>query len=98
MPAATAATSPSSRFAETELATLADVRRIALSLPGVEQPPERYAYAVKDKKGKLKKFTWAWNERVDPKKPRVPNFEVLAVRVANLAEKERLLAANPSVY
>jgi hypothetical protein len=38
------------------------------------------------------------NERIDPKKPRVPNPEVLAVRVASLAEKEELLAADPEKF
>jgi len=47
-------------------------------------------------KGKLKGFAWVWMERVVPKKPRVPNRGVLAVRVANLAEKDRLLAAAPA--
>ena len=37
-------------------------------------------------------------ERVVPKKPRVPNRGVLAVRVANLAEKDRLLAAEPAKF
>ena len=36
-----------------------------------------------------------WMERVDPKKARVANPRVLAVRVTTLAEKERLLAAFP---
>jgi hypothetical protein len=49
-------------------------------------------------KGKQKGFAWAWNERIEPKKPRVPNPEVLAVRVANLAEKEELLAADPQKF
>jgi hypothetical protein len=49
-------------------------------------------------KGKLKGFAWAWNERIEPKKPRVPNPEVLAVRVASLAEKEELLAADPEKF
>lgn len=49
-------------------------------------------------KGKLKGFAWAWNERIEPKKPRVPNPEVLAVRVASLAEKEALLAADPEKF
>jgi hypothetical protein len=49
-------------------------------------------------KGKLKGFAWAWNERIEPKKPRVPNPEVLAVRVANQAEKEALLAADPEKF
>jgi hypothetical protein len=33
---------------------------------------------------------------VTPKKPRVPNSGVIAVRVANQADKERLLAQNPA--
>lgn len=49
-------------------------------------------------KGKLKGFAWTWNERIEPKKPRVPNPEVLAVRVASLAEKEALLAADPAKF
>ncbi len=67
-----------------------------MSLPGAEQPEGRYAAAVLNK-GKLKPFVWVWKERVTPKKPRVPNFDVIAVRVANLAEKERLLAARPEM-
>ena len=49
-------------------------------------------------KGKLKGFAWAWNERIEPKKPRVPNPQVLAVRVASLAEKEELLTADPDKF
>ena len=45
-------------------------------------------------KGKLRGLAWAWNERIEPKKPGVPNPEVLAVRVASLPEKEELLAAD----
>ena len=77
------------------MATQADVKRIALKLPGAEQPPDHFAFAVPNK-GKLKKFVWVWMERVTPKKPRVPNHEVIAVRVADLAEKERLIAAKPA--
>jgi hypothetical protein len=72
------------------MATRADVQRIALSLPGAEKAAGDFAFGVR-RKGKLKGFAWVWKERVDPKKPRVPNARVLAVRVANLAEKERLL-------
>jgi hypothetical protein len=79
------------------MATQADVRRIALSLPATEQPRGRYAFAVPNK-GKLKEFVWVWLERVTPKKPRVPNFDVIAVRVADLAEKDRLLAARPKAF
>ena len=75
-----------------EMATRADVQRIALSLPGAEKAAEHFAFGIR-RKGKLKGFAWVWMERVAPKKPRVPNPRVLAVRVANLAEKERLLDA-----
>jgi len=79
------------------MATQGDVKRIASKLPGAEQPPDRFAFAVPNK-GKLKEFVWVWMERVTPKKPRAPNHEVIAVRVADLAEKERLIAAKPATY
>src|SRR2546423_1096461 len=72
------------------------VGRIALSLPAVEQPEGRFAFAVRNK-GRLRPFVWVWMERVSPKKPRVPNHDVVAVRVADLAEKERLLSANATM-
>jgi hypothetical protein len=79
------------------MATHADVRRIALSLPAAEPRRGRFAFSVRTK-GKPKEFVWVWMERVTPKKPRVPNFDVIAVRVANLVEKARLLAANPGKF
>jgi hypothetical protein len=79
------------------MASQLDVRRIALSLPAAEQPPGRFAFAVPNKR-KLKSFVWVWMERVAPKKPRVPNHGVIAVRVADLAEKERLLSADPTKF
>src|ERR1043166_6466621 len=79
------------------MATQADVRRISLSLPGAEQPPGRFAFAVRNK-AKLKEFVWVWMERVMPKKPRVPNHGVIAVRVADLEERARLIAADPSTF
>lgn len=77
------------------MATQADVRRIALSLPGAEEVRARFAFSVR-RKGRLKEFAWVWKERVDPRKPRVPNFDVLAVRVADLGERNRMLAAEPA--
>ena len=79
------------------MATQKDVRRIALSLPGAEQVRGRFAFAVPNK-GKLKAFVWVWMERVNPKKPRVPNFDVIAVRVENLADRDRLLAADSTKF
>jgi hypothetical protein len=73
------------------MATQADVRRIALSLPATEQIPGRFAFAVRSK-GKLKSFAWVWMERTAPKKPRVPEPGVVAVRTASLEDRERMLA------
>jgi hypothetical protein len=79
------------------MASQEDVRRIALSLPDTIEEPDRFAFSVANK-GKLKGVAWVWNERVQPKRPRVPRPDVLAVRVANAAEKEMLLAAEPDIY
>jgi hypothetical protein len=75
------------------MATQADVRRIALSLPAVEEVWDRFAFSVPNK-GKLKGFVWVWMERVLAKKPRVPNPAVIAVRVANEGQKNALLSAD----
>jgi hypothetical protein len=79
------------------MATRDDVRRIALSLPATEKAVDRFAFSVR-KKGKLKGFVWVWMERVVPKKPRVPNPGVIAVRVASLDERARLIAADPKKF
>jgi hypothetical protein len=81
----------------TRMATQADVRRIALSLPQTEEAVDRFAFSVRNK-GKLKGFAWVWMERIEPKKPRVPQPDVLAARVASLAEKERILALDPRKF
>ena len=76
------------------MASQADVRRIALSLPATEEAPNHFAFSVRNK-GKLKGFVWVWLERVAPKKARVPQPNVIAVRVANLFDKDFLLALDP---
>jgi hypothetical protein len=81
----------------TAMATQADVRRIALSLPQTEEAADRFAFSVRNK-GKLKGFVWVWMERIEPKKPRVPQPDVVAVRVASLTEKDRLLALAPTKF
>jgi hypothetical protein len=68
-----------------------DVRRIALSLPGVIQ--DELGYRVNGKQ-----FAWTYPERIHPKKARVPNPEVLCVRVADEEEKQLLLAADPDKF
>jgi hypothetical protein len=79
------------------MATRADVRRIALSFPETEEGKDHFAFSVRNK-GKLKGFAWVWLERIEPKKPRVPNPGVLAVRVANLNQKDLIIAAGPTKY
>ena len=75
------------------MATQAQVRRIALSLPGAQEGTNRFAFFVTDK-GKPKGFAWVWFERSAPKKARVPNKSVLAVRVANNAQKDLIIASD----
>lgn len=79
------------------MADQADVRRIALSLPGTSEGADHFAFSVRNR-GKEKGFAWAWNERVTPKKPRVPRPDVLAVRVAGQQDKEMLLAADAAKF
>jgi hypothetical protein len=74
-----------------------DVRRIALALPETTEAEDRFAFSVANK-GKQKGFVWAWNERVEPKRPRVPRADVLAVRVVDMGDKEALLASDPERF
>src|SRR5438552_15735591 len=59
------------------VATQADVRRLALSLPDTEEAPNHFAFSVRNR-GKLKGF--------------------VAVRVANLSDKDVLLALDPEKF
>jgi len=79
------------------MATQDDVRRIAQSLPQTSEDADHFGFGVLSN-GKQRGLAWAWNERIEPKKPRVPNPEVLAIRVANLAAKEELIAADPDKF
>ena len=79
------------------MATQADVRRIALALPGTVETPNRFAFSVRHK-GKLKGFVWVWMERVVPKTPRVPQPKVIAVRVANLVDKDFVLGLDSTKF
>jgi len=79
------------------MATARDVRTIAMRLPGVTAGKHSLDFAVL-RGGKPKGFVWAWRERKDPKRARVPSSEVLAVRVAGGDEKAALLAGDPAVF
>jgi hypothetical protein len=70
-----------------------DVRRLALALPETVESDDRFAFSVLNK-GKAKGFAWVWMERIEPKKPRVPRPDVLAVRVASQGEKQLLLGSD----
>jgi hypothetical protein len=75
------------------MADQTDVRRIALSLPEVTEETGHFAFRVDGKQ-----FAWAWMERLEPRRPRVPNREVIAVRVANELEKQSLLALDTDAF
>lgn len=79
------------------MATRADIRRISLSLPDVVEAETDFAFSI-PVKGKLKGFAWVWKERVDPKKPRVPNPAVMAIRVANVAQRNVMIGAEPTKF
>ena len=79
------------------MADQGDVRGIALSLPETFEADDRFAFSVL-RGGKEKGFAWVWMERVEPKEPRVPNPDVLAIRVANAEEKEMLLSSDPEKF
>jgi hypothetical protein len=75
------------------MASREDVRRLALALPEAVEEGEGGAFRVD---GKL--FAWTWMERPIPKRPRVANPQVIAVRVANEGEKQALIALDPEVF
>ena len=79
------------------MATLEDVRRTGSKLPGAVLGEDGVSFGV-SQKGKVRGFVWLWNERVHPKKARVPNPGVLAVATPGLGAKEVLLSSDPEVY
>jgi hypothetical protein len=79
------------------MASQEDVRRIALSLPETIEEDGRFAFAVRAG-SKLKGFVWVWLERIEPKKARVPQPKVIAVRVANLNDKDALLSIDATKF
>ncbi|HUI49288.1 MAG TPA: hypothetical protein VL119_11360, partial [Acidimicrobiia bacterium] len=47
---------------------------------------------------KARGMVWVWLERLHPKKARVPNPEVVAIRVADQGEKQALLASGEEKF
>jgi hypothetical protein len=71
-----------------------DVRAIALALPNAVEDESGFAFRAN---GRL--FVWAWLERVDPKKARVPSREVVVVRVRDEMDKQTLLGlGDPAIF
>ena len=70
-----------------------DVRQIVLSLPETTEDPDGGRFFVAGKQ-----IAWPWLERIDPKRARVPNPEVIAVWVAHESEKELLIDMDPAVF
>ena len=79
------------------MATQTDVRWIALSLPGTVEAKDHFAFELPHK-GKLRGCAWVRRERVTPRKPRVAQPKVVAIRVANQDDKEFLLRLNPKKF
>jgi hypothetical protein len=73
--------------------TREDVRRIALSLDGVTEGPDEFRFSVGGRP-----IAWPWLERLGPRKARVPNARVMAVRLASEFDKDPLIAMNPAVF
>lgn len=67
-----------------------DVRRIALGLPHTTEDDSSFRFVVGGKA-----IAWVWLERLEPKKARVPNEQVVAIRVAHDADKEPLIEMDP---
>ncbi len=78
------------------MAGIEEVRRIAQDLPATRVAGDDSGQVRVEVEGKG--FAWTWMERVEPKKPRVPRPDVLAVRVAGAGEKEELLASAPGKF
>jgi len=68
-----------------------------MKFPGVVAAEEGFAFSVPTKKHR-NGFVWAWNERIHPKKAKVPSKEVIAVSVRNLTEKEMILSSDASKF
>ena len=75
------------------MATRDDLRRIALALPETTTDNDGFSYGVAGKA-----IVWTWLERIHPKKARVPNPDVIGVRVADESEKELLIEMDPSAF
>lgn len=75
------------------MATQDDVRRIARSLPHTTEEEGSFRFVVDGKA-----IAWVWLERLDPKRARVPNPDVVAIRISHDSEKESLIEMDPEAF
>jgi hypothetical protein len=71
-----------------------DVRRLALALPSAAQDGDKLRYVVAGGKA----FAWTWKKRIKPRRARVEQLDVFAVRVTGEEEKAALIASDPAVF
>lgn len=76
------------------MATRDDIRAIAATLPEVELDAEAMHLSVIGGKQLL----WPWLERVHPKKARVPNPDIVNIRIAHESDKAVLLEMAPDAF
>ena len=70
-----------------------DLRLIAQRLPAVTVDEGAMNVSVEGKA-----LVWPWRERIDPRRARVPNPDVLAIRVASESDKELLIDMDREVF
>jgi hypothetical protein len=76
------------------MASQEDAVRIASSLPAATFDETDSSFRVN---GRL--FVWPWRERIDPKKAKVPNSDVVVVAVRDEMDKRTLLGSgNPAIF
>jgi hypothetical protein len=75
------------------MSTQEGVRRIALSLPQAARSGSEFGFDVAGRG-----FVSLWRERVDPKKAKVANAEVVVVNVLDLGDKKALIASDPQKF
>jgi hypothetical protein len=76
------------------MATKEDLRRIALSLDGVQASVKDQYSFTRNGRG----LAWPYLEKVHPKKARVARYDMYVVRVADADDKEACLMGDPEVF
>lgn len=79
------------------MADQTDIRRIVHTLPHVRERDERFGFDIVIGAKKIG-FIWLWLERVDPKRARVQNPDVLVLRILDLDTKEVMLISDPNAF